>query len=63
MNTKSKSDWAIAQAKLKTKWAMLTDDDLPFAEGQHDELIDRIQDRTGESREAIEHAVQEACLS
>ena len=32
MNMKSKSDWAIAQAKLKARWAVLTDDDLQFAE-------------------------------
>ncbi|MCX6904808.1 MAG: hypothetical protein NTW03_15275 [Verrucomicrobia bacterium] len=25
--------------KLKQKWAKLTDDDLPFAEGKHDELF------------------------
>ena len=56
-------DWAVAQGKLKARWAVLTDDDLPFAEGRHDELLDRIQERTGESREAIEEAVKEACLS
>ena len=63
MNTKSKNEWAISQARLKARWAMLTDDDLQFAEGKHDELLDRIQERTGETREAIEQAVKEACLS
>ncbi len=42
MNTKRQTDWAVAQAKLKAKWAMLTDDDLQFADGEHDELLDRI---------------------
>jgi len=63
MNTKSNNDWAIAQSKLKARWTVLTDDDLQFAEGRHDELLDRIQERTGESREEIERAVKEACLS
>jgi uncharacterized protein YjbJ (UPF0337 family) len=63
MNTESKNEWALSQAKLKAKWAILTDDDLQFAEGKHDELLDRIQERTGESREAIEQAVKEARLS
>jgi uncharacterized protein YjbJ (UPF0337 family) len=63
MNTKLPTDWAITQAKLKARWAVLTDDDLQFAEGRHDELLDRIQERTGETREAIEKAVKEACLS
>ena len=63
MNTKSKNEWAISQARLKARWAMLTDDDLQFAEGEHDELLDRIQERTGETREAIEQAVKEAYLT
>jgi len=63
MNTKIQTDWTIAQARLKARWAVLTDDDLQFAEGRHDEMLDRIQERTGESREAIEQAVKEACLA
>ena len=58
-----KGDWNIAKGKLKQKWAKLTDDDLQFAEGMHEELFGRIQKRTGESREAVEKAVKEACSS
>jgi uncharacterized protein YjbJ (UPF0337 family) len=58
-----KGDWNIVKGKLKQKWAKLTDDDLQFADGQHDELLGRIQKRTGETREAIETAVKEACSS
>lgn len=53
-------DWNIAKGKLKQKWAKLTDDDLRFAEGKQDELLGRIQKRTGETREAVEKAVKEA---
>ena len=55
-----KGDWNITKGKLKQKWAHLTDDDLQFAEGKADELIGRIQKRTGETREAVEKAVKEA---
>lgn len=58
-----KGDWNIAKGKLKQKWAKLTDDDLQFAKGKHEELFGRIQKRTGENREAIEKAVKEACAS
>ena len=58
-----KGDWNIAKGKLKQKWAKLTDDDLQYADGKHDELIGRIQKRTGEVREAVEQAVKEACSS
>jgi len=56
-----KGDWNITKGKLKQKWAKLTDDDLQYAEGKQDELIGRIQKRTGETREAVEKAVKESC--
>jgi uncharacterized protein YjbJ (UPF0337 family) len=52
-----KGDWNIAKGKLKQKWAELTDDDLQLAEGKHEELLGRIQKRTGQTREAIENAI------
>jgi uncharacterized protein YjbJ (UPF0337 family) len=55
-----KGDWNITKGKLKQKWAKLTDSDLTFAKGKEDELLGRIQKRTGETREAIEKAVHEA---
>jgi uncharacterized protein YjbJ (UPF0337 family) len=55
-----KGDWNITKGKLKQKWAKLTDDDLQFAEGKADELIGRIQKRTGETREAVEKALKES---
>jgi uncharacterized protein YjbJ (UPF0337 family) len=64
MNTlEIKGDWNITKGKLKQKWAKLTDDDLQYVEGKHDELYGRIQKRTGETREAVEKAVKEACSS
>jgi uncharacterized protein YjbJ (UPF0337 family) len=55
-----KGDWNITKGKLKQKWAKLTDDDLQFAEGKQEELLGRIQKRTGENREAVGKAVKEA---
>jgi uncharacterized protein YjbJ (UPF0337 family) len=56
-----KGDWNITKGKLKQKWAKLTDDDLQYAEGKQEELVGRIQKRTGETREAVEKAVKESC--
>ncbi len=56
-----KGDWNIAKAKLKQKWAKLTDDDLDYVAGKQDELLGRIQKRTGETREAVEKAVKASC--
>jgi uncharacterized protein YjbJ (UPF0337 family) len=55
-----KGDWNITKGKLKQKWAKLTDDDLQYADGKRDELLGRIQKRTGETREAVEKAIQES---
>ena len=54
-----KGDWNITKGKLKQMWASLTDDDLRFDDGRTDELLGRIQKRTGETREAVEKAVKD----
>ena len=60
MNTLgTKGDWNIIKGKLKQKWAKLTDDDLQYVEGKHEELFGRLQKATGETRESIEKAFKE----
>ena len=60
MNTTTlKGDWNVAKGKLKQKFADLTDDDLQFAEGKKDELLGRIQQRTGKTREEVESAMKD----
>jgi len=54
-----KGEWNIIKGHLKQKWAKLTDDDLQFIEGKQEELLGRIQKRTGESRDAVESAIKE----
>lgn len=48
-----KGTWNQVKGSLKQKYAQLTDDDLLFEEGKEDEVIGRIQKRTGESKENI----------
>jgi uncharacterized protein YjbJ (UPF0337 family) len=54
-----KGDWNITKGKLKQKWAKLTDDDQ-YAEGKREELVGRIEKRTGETREAVEKVLKES---
>jgi uncharacterized protein YjbJ (UPF0337 family) len=56
-----KGDWNIVKGKLKQKWSQLTDDDLRYNEGKQEELLGRIQKRTGETREKVEAAVRKCC--
>lgn len=53
------ADWNFSKTKLKQKWTQLTDDDLPNPAERQEELIERVQQRTGESREVVEMAVRE----
>jgi uncharacterized protein YjbJ (UPF0337 family) len=54
-----KGDWNIIKGKLKQRFANLTDNDLQYSHGQEDELVGRIQKRTGEAKEEVERILQE----
>ena len=62
MNTlQIKGNWNIAKGKLKQKYAELTDNDLAYVHGKEDELVGRLQKRTGKTREEIEKAIDDSC--
>ena len=52
--TELKGDWNETKGKLKQKFAMLTDDDLLFAEGKKDEMLGRLQAKLGKTKEEIQ---------
>jgi uncharacterized protein YjbJ (UPF0337 family) len=56
-----KGNWKTIKGKLKVKYPYLTDVDLIYVEGTEDELIGRIQKKTGEPRENIERFFDEDC--
>jgi uncharacterized protein YjbJ (UPF0337 family) len=54
-----KGDWNELKGKLKQKYGQLTDDDLTFAEGKDDELLGRLQQRLGKTKEEIRRELEE----
>jgi uncharacterized protein YjbJ (UPF0337 family) len=52
--------WNQVRGELKKKWGQLTEDDLKFTNGNIDQLIGRIQSKTGEARDSIEKFLGEA---
>ena len=54
-------NWTRIKGKLKERWGALTDDDLKSVEGDVDQLIGLIQQRTGETRESVEHHLDQMC--
>jgi uncharacterized protein YjbJ (UPF0337 family) len=55
-----KGTWNEIQGKLKQKYATLTDDDLVFVEGKEDELLGRLQQRLGRTKEDLRREIEEA---
>jgi uncharacterized protein YjbJ (UPF0337 family) len=46
--------WNKLRGQVKERWGQLTDDDLQIQGGNIDQLVGRIQQRTGETRDSIE---------
>jgi uncharacterized protein YjbJ (UPF0337 family) len=53
-----KGSWNEVKGKLKQKYGQLTDNDLAFSEGKEDELLGRLQQRLGKSKEAIQEEIE-----
>ncbi len=54
-----KGGWNEVKGKLRQKYAQLTDDDLMFAEGKEEELLGRLQQRLGRSKEEVRRELEE----
>lgn len=54
---KMKGNWNQVKGKLKQEYAGLTDDDLQYEEGKEDELLGKIQEKTGETKEKIKSVI------
>jgi len=50
---KVKGNWNVIKGKLKEEFAELTDDDLLYEEGQEDQLLGKIQQKTGKTKEQV----------
>ena len=51
--TELNGNWDKQRGKLKQKFAMLTDNDLLFAEGKKEEMFGRIQIKLGKTKEEL----------
>jgi len=52
-NLRIKGNWNVIKGKLKQKYGDLTDDDLKYAEGKEDELLGKLQKKTGKTKDEI----------
>ena len=49
----NKGIWNKAAGKLKQKYANLTDDDLLYQKGKEEELLGRLQNKIGKTKEEL----------
>jgi uncharacterized protein YjbJ (UPF0337 family) len=52
-NLRLKGNWNELKGKLKQEYAKLTDDDLTYVEGKEDELLGRLQKKTGKTQDEL----------
>ena len=53
-----KGSWNEVKGKLKQKYGQLTDNDLAFAEGKDEELLGRLQNRIGKSKDELRSEIE-----
>ncbi|MBO9702182.1 MAG: CsbD family protein [Sporocytophaga sp.] len=59
-NLRLKGSWKEMKGKLKQEFADLTDNDLLYEEGKEDELIGRLQKKTGKTKDEVRALVFES---
>lgn len=52
-----KGSWNEIKGKLKQKYSGLTDDDLKYAEGKEDELLGKLQKKTGKTKDELSREI------
>ncbi|WKN32968.1 CsbD family protein [Porifericola rhodea] len=52
-----KGRWNEIKGKLKQEYSELTDDDLTYAEGKEDELLGKLQQKTGKSKDELKKKI------
>ncbi len=55
---KLQGNWNEIKGKIKQKYGNLTDDDLVYEEGKDDELLGRIQQKIGQSKEDVKKWIE-----
>jgi uncharacterized protein YjbJ (UPF0337 family) len=55
---KLKGTWNEVKGKIKQQYADWTDDDLLYEEGKDDELLGRLQKKTGKTKEEVKEWIE-----
>jgi len=56
--TEVHGNWSTIKGKLKQKFAVITDNDLMFADGKKEEMIGRLQFKLGKTKEEMQKIIE-----
>ncbi|MCO6480880.1 MAG: CsbD family protein [Phaeodactylibacter sp.] len=56
---KIRGNWNMIKGKLKEEYGQLTDDDLAYVEGQEDQLLGRLQQKLGKSKQEVKEMIDQ----
>lgn len=54
---KIKGNWNQLKGKLKQEYGELTDDDLTYQEGKEDEVLGKLQEKLGKSKDEVKSII------
>lgn len=57
LKDKLEGNWNQIKGKLRQEYAILDDNDLAYEVGKEEELIGRIQEKTGKAKEEIKELI------
>lgn len=56
--TQLEGKWNQVKGEFKQKYGNVTDDDTTYAEGKFDEMLGRLQEKTGKQKEEIKKEIE-----
>ncbi|MEZ4947855.1 MAG: CsbD family protein [Saprospiraceae bacterium] len=57
ISDKIRGNWNEIKGKIKQEYGELSDNDLAYTEGKEDELIGRLQQKLGKSKEEVKNFI------
>ncbi len=52
-----KGSWNVIKGKLKQSYANLTEDDVTYVDGKEDELLGRLQQKIGKTKQELKSQI------
>lgn len=56
-NDQIEGKWKRVKGEFKQKYGKLTDDDVTYSEGKFDEMMGRLQEKTGKTKEELREEI------